>query len=382
MSGLPAGLVFDEDGTGACMAVRTVCGTPTATAGTFTVTVTMHDGDFNSSSSDRASTMFTITVAGPLVPSFGSASVSDKTYIGGRSIAPFQIPVATGGNGPSEYTVSGLPAGLVFDEDGSGDCMAARTVCGAPTVPGVFAVTVTANDADANRLSSDQDVLTFSVTVQGSIVVSPRRLSLMEGGSSGIYTVALGVVPTGNVALALASDNPAVTVAPARLTFTTRNWATARTVRARAVGDADAVDELATINHTASRGGYDGVTATARVMVQDSEAKTGTDYDADNDGLIEIDSLAKLNALRWDLDGDGAASSGNAASYAAVFANPTAGMGCPDGGDADQLPDACAGYELTDDLDFDTDGDGDVDSDDAFASWTPIAGYAAVLGKV
>ena len=30
-----------------------------------------------------------------------------------------------------------------------------------------------------------------------------------------------------------------------------------------------------------------------------------TDYDADNDGLIEVGSLAQLNAIRWDLDGNG-----------------------------------------------------------------------------
>ena len=29
------------------------------------------------------------------------------------------------------------------------------------------------------------------------------------------------------------------------------------------------------------------------------------DYDADNDGLIDVDSLAKLNAIRYDLNGDG-----------------------------------------------------------------------------
>ena len=32
---------------------------------------------------------------------------------------------------------------------------------------------------------------------------------------------------------------------------------------------------------------------------------TPIDYDSDNDGLIEVSSLAQLNAIRWDLDGDG-----------------------------------------------------------------------------
>ena len=41
------------------------------------------------------------------------------------------------------------------------------------------------------------------------------------------------------------------------------------------------------------------------------------DYDSDNDGLIEVDSLARLHAIRWDLDGDGATDEGAAAENAA-----------------------------------------------------------------
>ena len=107
---------------------------------------------------------------------------------------------------------------------------------------------------------------------------------------------------------------------------------------------------------------------------------TITDYDADDDGLIEVSNLAQLNAIRWDLDGDGTASTGNESNYAVAFPNPAAGMGCPNGdhdNDAN-TPDepVCAGYELTADLDFDTDGDGDVDSSDAYwnggSGWVPI----------
>ena len=37
----------------------------------------------------------------------------------------------------------------------------------------------------------------------------------------------------------------------------------------------------------------------------DGVAQSPVDYDLDDDGLIDIDSLAQLNALRWDLNGDG-----------------------------------------------------------------------------
>ena len=99
--------------------------------------------------------------------------------------------------------------------------------------------------------------------------------------------------------------------------------------------------------------------------------QNSTDYDADGNRLIEINTLAQLNAVRWDLDGDGfPESSTHRQSYIAAFpgADFTSGgrMGCPSGN--------CVGYELTADLDFDTDNDNDVDSNDDYPNWTPIGG--------
>ena len=102
-------------------------------------------------------------------PSFGSGSVPAKTFFRNRAIAEFQVPAATGGNGALAYTVSGLPAGLVFDADGTGSCPGTqpREVCGTPTAAtsGARTVTVTAQDADANRAAGDRGTLTFQVTV-------------------------------------------------------------------------------------------------------------------------------------------------------------------------------------------------------------------------
>ena len=104
-------------------------------------------------------------------PSFGSGSVPAKTFFRNRAIAEFQVPAATGGNGALAYTVSGLPAGLVFDASGTdtNGCPGTqpREVCGTPTTAtsGAQTVTVTAQDADANRAAGDRDTLTFQVTV-------------------------------------------------------------------------------------------------------------------------------------------------------------------------------------------------------------------------
>ena len=109
---------------------------------------------------------------------------------------------------------------------------------------------------------------------------------------------------------------------------------------------------------------------------------TSVDYDSNDDRLIEISNLAQLNAVRWDLNGDGTVDvAANRTSYAAAFPNAAAGMGCPDGDDAGTAPDPCLGYELKADLTFDTNADGAVTAADSGGlywnqgdGWTPIGG--------
>ena len=81
------------------------------------------------------------------------------------------------------------------------------------------------------------------------------------------------------------------------------------------------------------------------------------DYDTDNNGLIDVSTLEQLNAIRWDLDGDGAVDSGNQSNYGIAF--PTAAGGTTYGViTCGNDPPACAGYELMNSLDFnDTDPD-------------------------
>ena len=122
-------------------------------------------------------------------PSFGSGSVPAKTFFRNRAIAEFQVPAASGGNGALAYTASGLPAGLVFDADGTGSCPGTqpREVCGTPTIAtsGARTVTVTVQDADANRAAGDRDTLTFQVTVLDNPTVASNPATLTEANLSG-----------------------------------------------------------------------------------------------------------------------------------------------------------------------------------------------------
>ena len=67
-------------------------------------------------------------------------------------------------------------------------------------------------------------------------------------------------------------------------------------------------------------------------------AQSPVDYDTDDDGLIEIEWMEQLNAVRWDLDGDGFVDEGrDAEAYSAAFLDAMESMGCAEG---------CTGYEL------------------------------------
>ena len=129
--------------------------------------------------------------------------------------------------------------------------------------------------------------------------------------------------------------------------------------------------------------GHDALSVARQIAQQTSPPPTAMDYDGDNDNLIDITTLAQLDAVRHDLNGDGRSATGDGAvSYAAAFPALTQGMGCPA---------TCQGYELWDDLDFDTDGDGSThtngtgdDDDDWYttttgtgAGWTPIGGHTS-----
>ena len=87
--------------------------------------------------------------------------------------------------------------------------------------------------------------------------------------------------------------------------------------------------------------------------------------DRDGDGLIEVDNLAQLDAIRWDPDGDGIS---DHADYVAAFSDADTGKMCS--------AESCTGYEVTVNLDFDTNGNGKADEGDVYWNggdgWIPI----------
>ena len=141
------------------------------------------------------------------------------------------------------------------DADADDDTAAVtHTVSGYGTVSTAPEVNVTVTDNDTP-----------------GVTVSPTELTIDEG-SSGTYTVVLDTLPSGDVTVAIGSDNTDVTVSSSSLTFTTLNWSAEQTVTVTAGQDADAADDAATVTHDPSGADYNSVSnADLAVTVTDND---------------------------------------------------------------------------------------------------------------
>ncbi len=108
-------------------------------------------------------------------------------------------------------------------------------------------------------------------SVPAALLLSPSSLRVVEGGDAS-YTVRLSAPPSGSVTVAAnLPSGTDLTLDAASLTFTTSTWNTAQTVTVSAAEDDDAVNDVATLLHTASGGGYDLVAANLQVAVIDDD---------------------------------------------------------------------------------------------------------------
>ena len=128
-----------------------ITGTPSAVQGSTQYTWIARDSD-----GDTDQITFNIVVNTDFVdltPTFGNASVSDKSYTEDDPITAFTLPTASSGNAPLTYSLTpNLPAGLR---------LANREVTGTPTAPQArteYTWTVTDDDGDT-------DTVTFFITV-------------------------------------------------------------------------------------------------------------------------------------------------------------------------------------------------------------------------
>ena len=102
------------------------------------------------------------------------------------------------------------------------------------------------------------------------MVLSPTSLDVPEAGSAS-YTVKLATLPTDEVTVSIGGTaNTDLSLNKTSLTFTTSNWDTTQSVRVSAAQDSDALNNTATLTHTATGGGYGAVSADLSVTVTDT----------------------------------------------------------------------------------------------------------------
>ena len=210
----------------------------------------------------------------------------------------------------------------------------------------------------------------------GGTVTRSARVTVISGAANR-PPVAVGTLP--DLSLRAGADSVTVDVDDAfedpdgdTLTFAAASDGTAVTATVSGsvttLTPVSAGSALITVSATDADGSNTSARQRFRVTVWSANA---VDYDSDNDLLIEIGSLQQLDAVRYDLDGDGIPEATDAASYASAFPDAIGLMGCPN-------IDGCSGYELTVDLDLDTNGNGTVDAGDAYwnggLGWNPIGG--------
>ena len=134
-------------------------------------------------------------------------------------------------------------------------------------------VTHTVSGGDYASFAASSVAVTVTDNDTPGVTVTPMSLTVGEGGT-GRYTVRLNTLPTGNVLVAISSNNTDVTVPSSTLTFTMTDWNTEQTVTVTAGQDADAANDMATLTHNPSGGGYNSVSSVSlTVTVTDNDTR-------------------------------------------------------------------------------------------------------------
>ena len=322
------------------------------TAGVSTVTVTATDA---AGSNTSATQQFVVTVANR--PPEPVGTLSDRTL----QIADGAVTVDVSGafrdldgDALTYGAVSSTPAVATVSVSSS-------TLTLTPLTAGVSTVTVTATDAAGSNTSATQPFVVTAANRPPEPVgtLSDRTLQIADGAVTVDVSGAFRDLDGDALTYGAVSSSPAVATVSISSSTVTLTPLTAG---------------VSTVTVTATDVSGSNSSASQQFVVT-VEAGGTVDYDADDDGLIEIAALAQLDAVRHDLDGDGAPTETGATAYGAAFPDPISGMGCPAAG--------CAGYELVADLDFDTDGSGSADAGDAYwnagAGWAPLGSGGAAF---
>ena len=191
---------------------------------------------------------------------------------------------------------------------------------------------------------SNSDATPASITFTGTITdndtagvtVSKTVLTVTEQDTTGdSYTVVLDSQPTANVVVTVAGHaGTDVLPTPTTLTFTSMNWETAQTVTAKAVNDANTVNETVSLTHaaTSTDTDYDGITINGvTVMVEDNDTAQVTGVVlTPGDGELAVAWAPLANATGYEVQWkSGGQSYNNSGRQATISSGSTASHTIP-----------------------------------------------------
>ena len=212
----------------------------------------------------------------------------------GVTVSPTDLTVDEGGSGTYTVVLNTLPTGdvtvTIVDPADNADVTAnpasltftttnwdtAQTVTVSAAEDGdpledTATVTHTVSGGDYGAITAQDVAVTVTDNDMPGVTVAPTSLTVNEG-STNTYTVVLDTLPSGNVSVAITSNNSDVTASSSNLTFTTTTWSAEQTVTVTAGEDADAADDMATLTHNPSGADYGSVgDADLAVTVTDDE---------------------------------------------------------------------------------------------------------------
>ena len=251
-----------------------------------TVEVTVDDDDHPRVAVSFAKAAHSVDEGGEVTVTMTLSAVPERTVV---------IPItATGQNGAAAGDWSVAPASVTF---ASGDTSKAFTVAADDDAVDDDGESVLLGFGDLPERVSAGTTAAAEVSIvdddTAAVAASVSSLSVAEGGEE-TYTVELGSEPTAAVTVTAAvAGGGGVTVEPAALTFTAGDWDSPQTVTVAAGHDDDAVDGAATVTHTAAGGGYDAVSATVEVTVDDDDhPRVAVSFGAASYSVAESDDAA------------------------------------------------------------------------------------------
>ena len=134
-------------------------------------------------------------------------------------------------------------------------------------------LTHTLSGGDYAGIAADSVTINLTDSDTRNVVLSKPSLAVTEGDAAGMsYTVKLATQPSASVSVSITGHaGTDLTLSSDTLTFTVNDWDDAQTVTVKAGQDDDAVNDAATLTHTASGGDYANLTADLPVTVTDND---------------------------------------------------------------------------------------------------------------